>query len=150
MRKLLSAVAVLSLIVSGAAFADHHEKDKAKDEKAKGWDGILIDTACSGGAKADDKKAEAHPKSCAMKESCAKSGYGIVTGGKFVAFDEKGNKLATKYLGVKEHTTKVHVMGELSKDGKTVTVKEITPQKKKDEKKDGEKKDEEKKDEKKE
>ena len=140
MRKLLlTAVAVSGLMFSGASFAADEKKDD------KGWEGVLIDAAC-GGKQKSEKDAIAHPKSCAMKEGCAASGYGIVKGDTFIKFDDKGNEKAKKYLAVKENGMKVHVTGKLSEDKKTITVDEIHAQK---DKKDGDKKDEEKKDEKK-
>ena len=123
MRKfLLSAVAVSGLVLSGAAFA-------ADEKKAdKGWNGVLIDAACGKNQKSE-KDAIAHPKTCAMKEGCAKSGYGIVKGDTFIKFDDKGNEQAKKYLAVKENGMKVHVTGKLSDDKKTITVDEIHAQK---------------------
>lgn len=125
MRKLLIAVAAFGLSVSGAAFADHHEKGKDGD---KGWHGVLIDAAC-GAKQKSEKDAIAHPKTCAMKEGCAASGYGIVKGDTFIKFDDKGNEKAKKYLAVKENGMKVHVTGKLSDDKKSITVDEIHAEK---------------------
>jgi hypothetical protein len=143
MRKfLIAAVAVSGLVFSGASLqADHHEKKE--EGKDKGWNGVLIDVAC-GGKQKSEKDAIAHPKSCAMKEGCAASGYGIVKGDTFIKFDEKGNEKAKKYLAVKENGMKVHVTGKLSDDKKTITVDEIHAQDK-DKKSEGEKKEGEKK-----
>ena len=105
----------------------------ADDAKAKEVKGVLIDNTC--GAKMDsEEKAAGHPKACAMKEGCAKSGYGVVMGKKLVKFDEAGNAKAKEFLAVEENTTKVIVVGTLSEDGKTIAVKEIKPQAKKEDK----------------
>lgn len=146
MRKFLTAAfAVAGLALSSAAFADHHEKD---GKKAKGWNGVLIDKAC-GDNKKGEKSAADHPKTCTMKEGCAKSGYGLYVKDTWYKFDDKGQEIAAKYLKEEEHGTKVHVTGELDKDKKVITVKEIKPQDKNqktdEEKKEDEKKDEEKK-----
>jgi hypothetical protein len=123
MRKgLIAFIALAAFVISGNIWAAE-DKDKDKDKKDKGWNGVLIDAAC--GAKKNEEDAADHPKSCAMKEACAKSGYGIVHGEKFIKFDDKGNKLAKEYLAEKEHTTKVHVDGELSKDEKEIKVSAI-------------------------
>jgi hypothetical protein len=136
MRKfLIAAIAVTGMAFSGASL-------RAEDEKkdAKGWHGVLIDKAC-GSKQKDEKSAADHPKACAMKEGCAKSGYGLFVKDKWIKFDDKCNELAAAYLKEEEHGTKVHVTGELSKDGKEITVKEIHPDKeKKDDAKEGEKK----------
>ena len=145
MRKfLIAAFAATSLVLSGVSLKAE-EKKEDKKEKAKGWNGILIDAAC-GAKQKDQKSAAEHPKACATKEGCAKSGYGIFKGDKFIKFDAKGNELAAKYLKEEKNGTKVHVDGELSKDEKEIAVKEITAKadKKKDDKKE-DKKDEEKK-----
>lgn len=125
MRKfLMTAFAVTGLALSGASLKAADEK---KDEKDKGWNGVLIDKAC-GEKQKNEKSAADHPKTCAMKESCAKSGYGLFVKDTWYKFDDKGNEVAAKYLKEEEHGTKVHVTGELDKDKKMITVKEIHPQ----------------------
>jgi hypothetical protein len=92
------------------------------------------------GDKAKDATAAAkHPKSCAAKESCAKSGYQVVVDNKHLKFDDKGNTLAKEYLAEADNTTKVVVMGTPSEDGKTIKVTSIKPAK--EEKKEGDKTD---------
>jgi hypothetical protein len=107
--------------------------DEKKDAKDKGWHGVLIDAAC-GAKQKSEKDAIAHPKTCAMKEGCAASGYGIVKGDTFIKFDDKGNEQAKKYLAVKENGMQVHVTGKLSDDKKTIAVDEIHAAKDKDKK----------------
>jgi hypothetical protein len=140
MRKfLIAAVAVAGLAFSSAAFAEHE-----KDSKDKGWNGVLIDKAC-GSKQKTEKDAAEHGKDCAMKPGCASSGYGLFVKDTWYKFDEKGQDVAKKYLKEEDHGTKVHVTGELDKDKKMITVKEIHPQDKdkdKDKDKDGDKKDE--------
>ena len=126
-RILLTAAAAcgLSLLAFGASAQD--AKGEAKEVK-----GVLIDKAC--GSKQDSEdKAAGHPKACAMKEGCAKSGYGVFSGKNFIKFDEAGDAKAKEYLAVPENATKVVVVGTVSEDGKTIAVKEIKPQGKKSE-----------------
>ena len=114
-RFLLTAAAVCGLCLGAAA--------RAEDKEIKG---VLIDNAC--GAKQDsEEKAANHPKSCAMKEGCAKSGFAVMSGKKLIKLDDAGNEKAKEYLAVKENATKVIVKGTLSDDGKTITVSEIKP-----------------------
>ncbi|MGA7617629.1 MAG: hypothetical protein WBX15_20880 [Thermoanaerobaculia bacterium] len=86
------------------------------------WKNVsIVDTNCH--AKFT-KNADAHTRSCALK--CAKSGFGVITpDGKFLAFDAKGNELATAAL--KSSTKKDHlratVVGEQS--GETIAVKSL-------------------------
>ncbi len=126
MRKFLIA----AVAISGLMFAGANLRAEDKAEKGESWDGILIDKACGEGQK-DEASAAKHPKACAMKEACAKSGYGLYAGDKFIKFDEEGDKLAKEYLAKEEHTTKVLVHGELDKDGKMVKVTAIEPQEEK-------------------
>ena len=64
--------------------------------------GHIVDKACALGkdAKASDPQASAanEPKSCALMESCLKSGLGIYSEGKYTQFDEKGTALAKAAL----------------------------------------------------
>ena len=124
-RILLTAAAAcgLSILAFGASAQD--AKGEAKEVK-----GVLIDNAC-GGKQASEESAANHPKACATKEGCAKSGYGVMSGKTLIKFDDAGNTKAKEYLAVADNTTKVVVLGTVSEDGKTITVKEIKPQAKK-------------------
>ena len=125
MKRFLMAAAVACGLCVGAMAV------RAADEKDKEVKGVLIDNQC-GAKQASEDSAANHPKTCAMKEGCAKSGFGVMSGKKLIKFDDAGNDKAKEYLNVKENATKVVVVGTLSDDGKTITVKEIRPQGKKD------------------
>ena len=119
-RILLTAAAVCGLCVGAVAV-------RAADDKDKEVKGVLIDNQC--GAKQDsEEKAANHPKACALKEGCAKSGFAVMSGKKLIKLDDAGNEKAAAYLKVTENATKVIVVGTLSDDGKTIAVKEIKPQ----------------------
>jgi len=126
MRRFLIAAAAVCGLCLGVVSVRAADKDKEIH-------GVLIDNMC--GAKQLDKSnpeeaAKGHPKSCAMKESCSSSGFGVVSGKKLIKFDDAGNAKAKEYLGVKENATKVVVVGTMSDDGKTLNVKEIRADKK--------------------
>jgi hypothetical protein len=141
----MAVVAVSCLMLSSAALRAADDKDKDK-EKDKGWNGVLVDKACSGKFKSEEQAAKEHTKMCAMAEGCAKSGYGLISGEKFLAFDDKGNEKAKEYLKDKKHPMRVHVAGKVSADGKTIAGDEINQKKaEKSEKKEAGKKDAEKK-----
>ena len=70
-RFLLTAAAVCGLCV-GAVAVRAADKDKEVQ-------GVLIDNAC-GAKQASEETAANHPKTCAMKEGCAKSGFGVMHG----------------------------------------------------------------------
>lgn len=133
MRRFLLTAAVACGICAGAFGARaQDDAEKAADSKAKEVKGVLIDNACGGKQKTEEAAAN-HPKTCAMKEGCAKSGYGVFSGKQMIKFDEAGNAKAKEYLAVEENATKVVVVGTVSEDGKTIAVKEIKPQGKKSE-----------------
>jgi len=93
---------------------------RAEVGKAGTVNGVLIDNAC--GAKMmtkDDPQAAAadHPKSCAVKEACAASGYAVISGKQMLKFDDNGNKLAKDYLANADSKTAVAVDGTEQADG---------------------------------
>ena len=117
-KSLLAGVAVLglSMIVGYSYGAD------AKSEKITG---VLIDQACGKGQMSkDDPEAAAakHPVGCAKKESCAKSGYAIISGKTMLKLDDAGNEKAKAYLK-DSNITKVTVEG--TKDGDTLKISSI-------------------------
>ncbi len=113
-------VAALFLCITAA-----HAQDKAADtKKAKETvlQGYVVDQMC---AKSMAKKsnpmnrAAKHTKECALEEACAASGYGLFYGdGKWVKFDEKGDKLALEMFekSKKGNDFKAEVTGEMKGD----------------------------------
>ena len=126
MRRFLLTVAAacgLCLVTASAQAADKEVK------------GVLIDNNCAKGqlAKANpEEAAEAHPKSCALKDGCAKSGFSVISGKNQIKLDEAGNEKAIAYLKGETNATRVVVLGTLSDDGKTIKVSEIKADKKKE------------------
>jgi hypothetical protein len=119
-KSLIAGAIALGLGVCGLAYA---AADDAKTEKVTG---VLIDQQCGKGQlnKEDPEAAAAkHPKACAMKEACAKSGYMVITGKKSLKLDEEGAKKAKEYLAKEDSKTKVVIEGV--KDGETLKVTSI-------------------------
>jgi hypothetical protein len=119
MRRILltAAIACGMCVVSYSA--------RAADKEVKG---VLIDNNCGSKqlSKANpEEAAEGHPKSCAMKEGCAASGFAVISGKKLIKLDDAGNEKAKAYLKEDTNATRVVVMGTLSDDGKTIKVSEI-------------------------
>ena len=88
---------------------------------AETWSGTLVDVMCK------NRDLASHTKQCAI--NCAKGGYGLVlSDGKFVKFDEKGNAKALQVLKAtgKEKDLKAKVSGKL--DGEIVNVESIEVQ----------------------
>src|SRR5262249_44838534 len=73
--------------------------------------GYLIDNACAGAHVKDADfadKVKKHSRSCALMDSCLKSGYAIYSESKLYKFDEEGNKTVADLL--KDSETKNGVM----------------------------------------
>ena len=83
-------------------------------------EGYIIDKACATGkvAKKPDPQAAAadEPTSCALMDTCLKSGLGIYADGKYTEFDEKGKTLAKAALekSKKDKGAKFKVTGHVA------------------------------------
>jgi len=127
MRKLvlpLAAFMAVGLCVKIVPAAqDSKKEDSGKEQKITG---ILIDSHCAEKFTDKDnpeKAAADHKAACCV--SCAKKGGGFVLlhGKDQLKLDEKGNKLAMKYLEKKDAKTKVTITGE--KEGDELKVSKI-------------------------
>jgi len=108
-------------------------QDKSEKSEMSGshnMTGYMLDKACGTKmAKLDETKAmdkaKGHTKDCALNDACKSSGYGLMMKGKFVTFDEKGNKLASEYFDKtkKEKGFWVDVKGTM--DGDVIKVESI-------------------------
>jgi len=133
MRRILIAAALACGLCIGLSV-----RAADKDKKDKEIKGVLIDQMCGEKqmAKANpEESATNHPKTCALKESCANSGFAVISGKKMYKLDDASADKAKEYLAVKENATKVVVMGSLSDDGKTLHVSSIKAAADKDKKK---------------
>ncbi len=86
--------------------------------------GILIDKTCSSKAVAGGQAAaEKHDRNCAMAASCQRSGYGVYTSdGKWVAFDDSGNKQAIAALKASQKSDDLKVTVDGTVQGDTIKV----------------------------
>jgi hypothetical protein len=118
----LTAIMALSLVVMA-------QEGKQGDSKLTG---VIIDKACATSkvAKQKDPQAAAaeQPTSCALMESCIKSGLGIYADGKFTEFDSKSVALAKSALEKtkKDKGAKFQVTGKVTGGKLAVTdIKEV-------------------------
>ncbi len=156
--KTLGTAALIILFVSSSVLAQEKKEMQKKEMKemkemketksmSPTFTGYLVDKMCgtayvkSGDAAKAAEKGMKHSKACALDDDCAASGYGIVSEGKYLKFDEAGDKVALDYLN--ESDKKSNFMVEVSgtAEGNMISVKSIvdaTMEMKKDEmKKDG-------------
>ena len=82
----------------------------------------LLDSMCASKEKVA-KDPDTHPVSCALQ--CAKSGYGIMAGGKFLKFDAKGNEQIASELKSTKKTDHLRVTVDGDLKGDTIAVKSV-------------------------
>lgn len=90
---------------------------------AEAWKNVpLMDGHCI--TKMADKPDE-HPRSCALQ--CSKGGYGVITAdGKFLKFDEEGNKKALEALKKSDRKDHLRATVEGTLAGDVITVASIS------------------------
>ena len=94
---------------------------------AETFEGILMDKMCSGMvAKKGFAAAKMHTKECALMPNCAESGYGVVTSdGKFLKFDDGGDKKAAKALKATDKKDNLTIKVDGKVNGDTLKVKSL-------------------------
>jgi hypothetical protein len=117
-RKLL--VVILSLAFAAMLYA--------QDSKAIKVTGFLIDNSCADSAKGElGTRAKGHAVSCALMDSCEKSGYSVVTDdNKRYRLNEKGEGMAAELLKNTKSTKGVKVALEGNSNGDVVDVTKLT------------------------
>ena len=135
---LVMSVLFCSFLLSAQDKMQNQEKKEVKETKgtaeakaaSPSWTGYLVDKMCGaryvkGEASAAAEKGMKHSKSCALDEDCAASGFGIIMDGKYVKFDEAGDKIAADYLNKSDKKTNFLVDVTGSKDGDMLKVKTL-------------------------
>ena len=120
-RKLLPLLAALALVLMTAGlFAQ---------DKTVTLDGYMIDNACAASHSTDKTFGtwvKTHGTSCAMMDSCEKSGYAVYADDKVYKFDDKGNDSAAELLKNTKSKKGLHVKVEGTLDGDTIKVTKLT------------------------
>jgi len=91
--------------------------------------GYLIDNSCAANHSTDKAFAtwvKTHGTSCAMMESCEKSGYAVFADDKLYKFDDSGNTSAADLLKSTKSKKGLHVKVEGTVDGDTLKVTKLT------------------------
>jgi hypothetical protein len=116
-RKLL--VVILSLAFAAMLYA--------QDSKAIKVTGFLIDNSCADSAKGElGTRAKGHAVSCALMDSCEKSGYSVVTDDNTrYKLNEKGEGMAVELLKNTKTTKGVKVDLEGNYNGAEVDVTKL-------------------------
>ena len=118
-RKMFPLIVVLALM-AGALIAQ---------DKSVTLTGYLIDNSCAANHEKDKTFAtwvKTHGTSCAMMESCEKSGYAVFAGDKLYKFDDAGNASAAELLKNTKSKKGLHVKAEGTVDGDTLKVTKLT------------------------
>lgn len=99
----------------------------AQNSKPLTVTGYLIDNACAESAKDLGTRAKGHTVSCALMDSCEKSGYSVVTeDNKRYKLSEKGEGLAAELLKSTKTTKGVKVTAEGNYNGSEFDVTKLT------------------------
>ncbi len=130
MRTLPARLIVSLFFLTSISLLAQDKMDKSTSHTMKGY---LVDNACGSGMakKAPDEAMEAaakHEKSCALKESCQESGFGLMSEGVFYKFDDKGAQTALALMKKtkKKNDIMVAVVGSHEGDILNVTsIKEV-------------------------
>jgi hypothetical protein len=134
MKKLSVALVFLLACSFGVAqekMGNMEKSETMKKEKSEhSVGGYLVDKACATkmeklSMKKAMEKAKNHTKDCALQDACKASGYGIMSHGKFIKFDEKGDKLASEYLDKTKKEKNIWVDVRGSMDGGMMKVESI-------------------------
>jgi hypothetical protein len=120
----MKALALAMVMLVAVTSFGQEKKAEAKKPEAKGLalHGYVVDHMCAKTmAKKGDPmtRAAKHTKECALEEACAASGYGMFyDNGKWIKFDENGDKLAKVMFEKSEKTSDfmADVKGEMSGD----------------------------------
>ena len=123
-----------SVVASSMLFAQEKMEKKEMKKEMSGshvMTGWLVDQMCgkkmgNGDVEKSNAKATKHTKDCAMEESCAESGYGLVNNGKWFKFDEKGDKMAADWLSKTDLKNNLMVSVKGTMDGDNIKVESIT------------------------
>ncbi len=119
MRKVFPLIVVVAMM-AGALIAQ---------EQTTTLTGYLIDNSCAANHATDKTFAtwvKTHGTSCAMMESCEKSGYAVFAGDKLYKLDDKGNESAEALLKATKSKKGLHVKAEGVVDGDTLKVTKLT------------------------
>lgn len=96
-------------------------------QKSVTWEGYLADKMCGSkwtGEKGEER-AMKHTKACALEEGCRASGYGLVTGGKFVKFTDASDTKAADHLEKTTQEGNIYVKVTGTLDGEKIDVTSI-------------------------
>ena len=99
----------------------------AQGDKSVTINGYLIDNACAESAKDIGTRAKNHSTTCALMDSCEKSGYSVVADdSKVYKLDDKGNDSAADLLKNTKTKKGVKVAVEGTVDGTTIKVTKLS------------------------
>jgi hypothetical protein len=121
---MLRNIAVTVAMLVGVAFGYAQDMRDTTSQKGMATDetvtlsGYVVDAMCAQGMVKKGnvmERAAKHTKECALEDDCSASGYGIMTGGKYVKFDSHGDELAQNLLQKteKDSAIAVHVSGKM-------------------------------------
>ena len=113
----------VSLVAAAVALAAVFAYAQGEKKSVK-LTGYVIDNMC-GEMHGSEAEAKKHPNSCALMDSCQKSGFAVVSGDKTYKLDEQGNKLAAEALKAAKTKKGLKVDVEGTVEGDTLHVAKL-------------------------
>ncbi len=128
--KKLSIIVFITAFISVILSSQEKKDIEQLHNKYHSMVGYLVDQNCGkrmvmDDVKKSDAKAAKHTKDCSLDETCEAAGFGIVTGGKFYKFDERGNKKAIDYLTASKKEDNIKIEVTYTMDGDKMKVESI-------------------------
>ena len=118
---MIRKISILTILVLAAAML------YAQGDKSVKISGYLIDNACAESAKDIGTRAKNHSTTCALMDSCEKSGYAVYAeDSKLYKLDDKGNDSAADLLKNTKTKKGLKVAVEGTIDGDTIKVSKLT------------------------
>src|SRR5437762_13981447 len=111
---MIRKISILTILVLAAAML------YAQGDKSVKISGYLIDNACAESAKDIATRAKNHSTTCALMDSCEKSGYAVYAEDKLYKLDGKGNDSAADLLKNTKTKKGLKVAVEGTIDGDTI------------------------------
>ncbi len=127
--KQLMMLIIAAVVFGGSAIAQESKQVMTKEKAPSTWQGYLVDAASAQAMlkspESAMKSASEYTRETAMKEANRTSGYGILTGGKWLRFDEAGNTKAAEFLKTTDQVKGILVTISGSLNGDELAVESI-------------------------
>lgn len=117
---------VLSTVIMAATISTSHFALAASPTS---WTGYVIDRLCAATQRNSSNPlnfAKGHGKDCALMPACKKAGFTLLSDGKWLDLDAKGDQMVLNLLNVSKQDGGLHVRVDGQLKGNIIQVSKIT------------------------